>query len=739
MRGWAGWRRVVLPAAGVTAVAGIGYGLTRLSESDAAVNWAQLASVALGVFALVPPLVGTWRRRQPGGTSTIEQIDRAERVLRVRVHEQWREEIVMRDLDEPARLPVRWKISGLDVMDQDEHVEGLRLLRSWFGFGRVRFDGRTDRMPEMASRFRKLDRRRLVILGEAGMGKTTLAVLLLRELLKEPQPGDRIPVLLSMSGWDPAAEPVHRWLGRRLRENYPALRAPEFGPDAARGLVAYRRILPVLDGLDELPEAMRPRAVNALNAASKVDSLILTCRTAEYVTAVNLHDGVALAGAAVIEPRPVKSSDVVSYLRDRLAPGQRADWTGLLSALKADPDGPLPKALSTPLVVWLLHKVYVETRANPAPLCDAGRFPTAAAVTDHLLDNLVQASFAATSPDEDPTERHEHDHPFRPQRSWDPSEARRWLSFVARQMSEIGTRDFYWWHLHRAISRRWITLVGGVTVGLTVGVTVGLTSDAVVALRSPHEGSLRDALLFGLSGGPVGGLVGGLTGGLILERLKGYTLEPAYAKLRWRGSAGRLAVQLALGLVTVLPVGMIAAFALWRVAGISSQVDNLILYALVIGVIGGVTLGLNKWVTTPLTNDRPQGPLITLRRDLQLVYGRSLTFGLALGLAFGFAGTLVNGFSGLLHGAEAGIAFGLAGGVVFTLMFGFTGASSIYLVAVAMLRARGRIPLRLMSLLEDAHRVGLLRQVGPAYRFRHEKLQDRLAQLDGHDDRPEPK
>ncbi|GIH50054.1 NACHT domain-containing protein [Microbispora rosea] len=739
MRGWAGWRRVVLPAAGVTAVAGIGYGLTRLSESDAAVNWAQLASVALGVFALVPPLVGTWRRRQPGGTSTIEQIDRAERVLRVLVHEQWREEIVMRDLDEPARLPVRWKISGLDVMDQGEHVEGLRLLRSWFGFGRVRFDGRTDRMPEMASRFRKLDRRRLVILGEAGMGKTTLAVLLLRELLKEPQPGDRIPVLLSMSGWDPAAEPVHRWLGRRLRENYPALRAPEFGPDAARGLVAYRRILPVLDGLDELPEAMRPRAVNALNAASKVDSLILTCRTAEYVTAVNLHDGVALAGAAVIEPRPVKSSDVVSYLRDRLAPGQRADWTGLLSALKADPDGPLPKALSTPLVVWLLHKVYVETRSNPAPLCDAGRFPTAAAVTDHLLDNLVQASFAATSPDDDPTERHEHDHPFRSQRSWDPSEARRWLSFVARQMSEIGTRDFYWWHLHRAISRRWITLVGGVTVGLTVGVTVGLTSDAVVALRSPHEGSLRDALLFGLCGGPVGGLVGGLTGGLILERLKGYTLEPAYAKLRWRGSVGRLAVQLALGLVTVLPVGMIAAFALWRVAGISSQVDNLILYALVIGVIGGVTLGLNKWVTTPLTNDRPQGPLITLRRDLQLVYGRSLTFGLALGLAFGVAGTLVNGFSGLLHGAEAGIAFGLAGGVVFTLTFGFTGASSIYLVAVAMLRARGRIPLRLMSLLEDAHRVGLLRQVGPAYRFRHEKLQDRLAQLDDHDDRPEPK
>ncbi|WP_204061624.1 NACHT domain-containing protein [Microbispora corallina] len=740
MRGWAGWRRVALPVAGLAAVGGIGYGLTKLSASSAAANWAQLASVALGVFALAPPLVSTWRQRPPGGTSTVEQIDRAERALRVLVHEQWREEIVIRELDEPVRLPVRWKISGLDVMDQDERVDGLRLLRSWFGFGRMRFDGRTDRMPELAGRFRKLARRRLVILGEAGMGKTTLAVLLLSELLREPQPGDPVPVLLSMSGWDPAAEPVHRWLGRRLRENYPALRAPDFGPDAARGLVTYRRILPVLDGLDELPDAVRPKVIMALNAASAVEALILTCRTTEYLAAVGPAAGAPLTGAAVIEPRPMKSSDVISYLRDRLAPDQRADWTDLLAALKDDPDGPLAEALSTPLVVWLLHKVYVETRANPAPLCDDERLPTAAAVTDHLLDNLVQATFAAAPPDDDPYEQHEHDHPFRPRRAWDPEAARRWLSFVAHHMSATGTRDFRWWHLHRSVSRRWSILVGGVSIGLTVGVTVGLVSDAVVALRSPHAGSLWDALLFGLAGGPVGGLVGGLTGGLILERLKGYTLEPAYANLRRRGDVRRLAGQLALGLATVLPVGMIAAFALWRVSGVASEIGGLALYGLVVGAIGGVTLGLNKWVTTPLTSDRPQGPLITLRRDLQLVYGRSLTFGTALGLAFGIAGTLVNGFSGLLRGAEAGVAFGLAGGVVFTLTFGFTGASSIYLVAVAMLHARGRrVPLRLTGLLEDAHRVGLLRQAGPVYRFRHEKLQDRLAHLYDQADPARPK
>ncbi|MEV0592861.1 hypothetical protein [Nonomuraea cavernae] len=32
-----------------------------------------------------------------------------------------------------------------------------------------------------------------------------------------------------------------------------------------------------------------------------------------------------------------------------------------------------------------------------------------------------------------------------------------------------------------------------------------------------------------------------------------------------------------------------------------------------------------------------------------------------------------------------------------------------------------------MRFLDDAHRVGLLREVGAVYQFRHAKLQDRLA------------
>jgi hypothetical protein len=37
------------------------------------------------------------------------------------------------------------------------------------------------------------------------------------------------------------------------------------------------------------------------------------------------------------------------------------------------------------------------------------------------------------------------------------------------------------------------------------------------------------------------------------------------------------------------------------------------------------------------------------------------------------------------------------------------------------------LPRKLMPLLDDAHRLGLLRAVGPIYQFRHAELQDHLA------------
>lgn len=693
----------------------------RGGDLSMAANVAQLMSVALAVPPLAVGLM-VWWKSLSSRRSSQEQLHRAETALRAFVSEQWRDEIRIRGLDDLAPLVVRWRLTELAADDG-----GVRPLRAWIGRGRLRFTGRTDRVDRIARRFRRLPRRRLVVLGEPGMGKTTLAVLLLHELLKDPPSGEPVPVLLSMAGWDPETEPVSRWLARRLDENYPALRAADFGADTARALVTNRRILPVLDGLDELPVQAQPRVLSAIDEAAPTQTVILTCRTAEYRD-VERTGGHMLAGGAVLEPRPIKARDATAYIRNRLPPTRLVDWEGVLATLTADPDGPLARALSTPLAIWLLRKVYMDTLRDPAALCDRACFPTANAITEHLLDDLVDAALSANPPEHDPDDPDDFDHPFRPRHRWSAEDAQRWLSFLARHMSDGGTRDLEWWRLHRAVHRRWSTIGGTMAVGLAVGLTVGLTAGATIALTHALRGTVVDALVFGLTGGVIGGLVGGLTAGLLQDLRADPTVEPAYANLRPKGRLGTLAANLVFGLAVGLAVGVITALALELIGGLVGGVLESLAFGLAVGGAGGLTVGLNRWASTAVTNAEPQTPRVTLRRDLELASVRSLAFGLLLGPAFGVAGAVAKGFAGLMAAVDAGIVFGIAGGVVFVLTFGSTGAGPLYLVAVAVLRVRGRVPGRLMRFLDDAHRLGLLREAGPVFQFRHARLQDRLAQ-----------
>ena len=123
---------------------------------------------------------------------------------------------------------------------------------------------------------------RLVVLGEPGSGKTVLVLRLVLDLLERRRSGDPVPVLVSASSWNPTVSGVYDWLASQLALSYLSLAVTASTVSVShrfRALIDSGLIVPVLDGLDEIPYPARVSAVAKLNAAMRPgDCLVVTCR-----------------------------------------------------------------------------------------------------------------------------------------------------------------------------------------------------------------------------------------------------------------------------------------------------------------------------------------------------------------------------------------------------------------------------------------------------------------------------
>ncbi|MFF8448981.1 NACHT domain-containing protein [Streptomyces leeuwenhoekii] len=417
---------------------------------------AQAAATSLSVVisAVAGLLSWSWHRSRPAAPATRAELDQAAEALAAMVRRQWTEEAAAQGLLDPHPLAVRWR-SG-----QAEAGDHVRMV------GRT-MAGRSDDIHAFATAFRALPRRRLVILGEPGAGKTALAILLVRELLRAPEPGEPVPVLLDLASWNPHREPLAQWMARRIHEDYPALRDHDtYGRDAARKLVAEGRVLPVLDGLDELPADLRPGALAAVNHAIALhDPLVLTSRRAEYHRLVEETD--VITAAAVVVAEPVEAADVIDYLRSAVPPRRVAAWQPVLDELTERPRGALAQALSVPLNVWLARTVYSSPGTDPA---DLTRRNDAEALRHHLLDALVPAVFTARPTAADPTLP---DVRRTAAARWHPEDAHTALVFLATHVKRQRTDGIAWWDLHRSLRPDPAGPLSGPVAGAMIGLGAG--------------------------------------------------------------------------------------------------------------------------------------------------------------------------------------------------------------------------------------------------------------------------
>ncbi len=354
----------------------------------------------IGLLLAVPLIYLEVRQRQhdrqqaPEHDTTTEeaqqQLDRAATDLATAVRRQWTDEANLRSIRRPQPIRVRWSSTSrpvaanmADVVTQHVVPRRPRAVRG-------------DTTAQMADVLDNLQDRQLVILGEPGAGKTVLALLFVLHLLEQRRPDEPVPVLLAMSSWNPRTQHLRTWLARKIAEEYPALGNERmYGVDAATTLVTEGRILAVLDGLDEMPAAVRPTALDAVDRAAATEyPPVMTCRSAEYEGAV-ATSGTFLSRAAVLEILPVDLVDAGRFLT-AAGPAGGSPWQPVLDRLRGSPDAPLARVLANPLMVALARTVYAPPTSTPEELLDSARFRDQDQIERHLLDAFIPAAYRDT-------------------------------------------------------------------------------------------------------------------------------------------------------------------------------------------------------------------------------------------------------------------------------------------------------------------------------------------------------
>ncbi|MDJ0903644.1 MAG: NACHT domain-containing protein [Xenococcus sp. MO_188.B8] len=309
---------------------------------------------------------------------------------------------------------------------------------------------------------------RLLILGEPGLGKTTSLLKLAAELITQAKQDSNkpIPVIFELSTWKKNQQTIEQWLVEQLKDNY----SIDF--KVSQKWLKKNRILPLLDGLDELGLERQRLAIDKINQYLQQDTdrqLVVCCRGEEYKQGQVKLD--KLRGGYYLQ-QPTES-DIRDYL-------ERLNQQDLWQKIEDNPE--MRELAQKPLFLNLMMTAF----QGEAIVSESQLF------TKYIEEQLRRPLNSQKYP--------------QGKAPYSDRDTKKWLTYLAGQLEADNLTVFliekmqpYW--LNTGIERRVFRLILGLIFGLIIG------------------------LIFRLILGLIFGLIIGLIIGLILWEFKKYEIQ----------------------------------------------------------------------------------------------------------------------------------------------------------------------------------------------------------------------
>ncbi|MBM7774062.1 hypothetical protein JOD54_004266 [Actinokineospora baliensis] len=534
--------------------------------------------------------------------------------------------------------------------------------------------------------------RLLILVGEAGAGKSSAMHLLYKKALDERadkgDPRAQVPLWLTMSDWDPESLDLAAYAVRELLR-LPGLRRRDgLTRRMAELLVRRGRIALFLDGLDEMPPALRAKAAAQVNRATHGGTrVVLSTRPGKRG---GNKDIVRFEQPDVVRLNPVDVPTAVEFLLHRQTGQDRPAWRELADYLTANPDSALAKALRTPLTINLVRHAFPHAGSRQEKPLDLVRddLDTPAKITTRLMGLFLDRAYST----EGITGRFR-----RARKTARYARERATLTWLARRLG--AKRDIAWWRIPHEVEVESLRLKSALLVTVPV-LAVMLVGSAEFGWPEP----------WGLVAVPVG------VAYLVTDRIVPRAVHRAPATLVWAGpSPADLLHTTGVWLLGGLLFGTAAVVSSgnwWAMAGIAGMF-------VVMGLLGaGYGQGVSGGLLGSATRDLTDSPSVTPHNAFRADRRRTLVAAAVGAVAAGAMCAPLGLFDdSVASGLVWGVSMGFTGGWV-------SGLGPAWLLVVARPSFGGPArPYRFTPTLRSALDKQVLRQAGLVYQFRHAELQ----------------